>query len=151
MFLLFWQLYLVMQVVSFCSSTSFDGGVLPLSSIIWSFISKFNVKVDEHTHKVAWMNEQQLVGLCSQIFHVIDQFVSKGIIKYRPQLSNLWWIANSVSKGFDTAMKTCKSRLFKRYPTTSMCVQVDLYLLWIKAYPGLSYSSEKSSRLETQI
>ena len=36
-----------------------------------------------HTHKVAWMNEQQLVGLCSQIFHVIDQFVSKGIIKYR--------------------------------------------------------------------
>ena len=34
------------------------------------------------------------------------------------QLSNLWWIPNSVSKGFDTAMKTGSSRRFKRYPTT---------------------------------
>ena len=39
-------------------------------------------------------------------------------MKYVTQLSNLWWIPNSVSKGFDTTMKTGSSRRFKRYPTT---------------------------------
>ena len=34
------------------------------------------------------------------------------------QLSNIWWMPNSVSKGFDTAMRTGSSRRFKRYPTT---------------------------------
>ena len=38
------------------------------------------------------------------------------------QLSNLWWMWNSVSKGFDTNMKTGSSRWFKRYPTTYMWV-----------------------------
>ena len=33
------------------------------------------------------------------------------------QLSNLRWMPNSVSKGFDTAMKTGSSRRLKRYPT----------------------------------
>ena len=58
---------------------------------------------------------------------------------WSPKLSNLWWMANSVSKGFDTAIKTGSSRRFKRYPTTYICeCQVDFPLLWIKAYPGLS-------------
>ena len=35
-----------------------------------------------------------------------------------PQLSNLWWMPNSVSNGFDTAMKTGSSRRFEQYPTT---------------------------------
>ena len=39
-------------------------------------------------------------------------------MQWRPQLSNLWWMPNSVSIGFDTAMKTDSSRRFKRYPTT---------------------------------
>ena len=39
-----------------------------------------------------------------------------------PQLSNLWWIPNSVSKGFDAVMKTGSSRRFKRYPSTYMWV-----------------------------
>ena len=34
------------------------------------------------------------------------------------KLSNLWWMPNSLSNGFDTAMKTGSSRRFKRYPTT---------------------------------
>ena len=34
------------------------------------------------------------------------------------QLSNLLWMPNSVSKGFDTAMRTGSSRRLKRYPTT---------------------------------
>ena len=38
------------------------------------------------------------------------------------QLSNLRWMPNSVSKGFDTAIKTGSSRPFKRYPTTYMWV-----------------------------
>ena len=43
----------------------------------------------------------------------------KSFIKQiNPQLSNLWWIPNSVSKGFDAAMKTGSSRRFKPYPTT---------------------------------
>ena len=37
---------------------------------------------------------------------------------YPSQLSNLRWMPNSVSKGFDPAMKTGSSRRFKRYPTT---------------------------------
>ena len=34
------------------------------------------------------------------------------------QLSNLWWMANSVSKGFESAMKTGSLWRFKRYPTS---------------------------------
>ena len=43
-------------------------------------------------------------------------------IKWATQLSDLWWIPNSVSKGFDTAMKTGSSIRLKRYPTTYMWV-----------------------------
>ena len=43
-----------------------------------------------------------------------------------PQLSNLWWMPNSVRKGFDTAMKTGSSRQFKRYPTTYRWVSSQL-------------------------
>ena len=52
------------------------------------------------------------------------------------QLSNLWWMPNSISKGFDTAMKTGSSRWFKLYPTTYMWVSswlpvtVDQGLSW---------------------
>ena len=41
---------------------------------------------------------------------------------YCTQLSNLWWMPNSVSKCFGTAMRTGSSRRFKRYPTTYMWV-----------------------------
>ena len=44
----------------------------------------------------------------------------------RPQLSNLWWMPNSVCMGFDTAMKTGSSRRFKRYPTTYIWVSSRL-------------------------
>ena len=40
----------------------------------------------------------------------------------QPQLSNLWWMPNSVRMGFGTAMRTGSSRRFKRYPTTYMWV-----------------------------
>ena len=49
----------------------------------------------------------------------------------------LVWMPNSVSKGFDTAMKAGSSRQFKRYPQPICECQVDFPLLWIKAYPGL--------------
>ena len=42
------------------------------------------------------------------------------------KLSILWWLSNSVSYGFDTAMKTGSWRQFKRYPTT--CIWVSSYL-----------------------
>ena len=45
---------------------------------------------------------------------------------HQAQLSNLWWMPNSVSKGFDTAMKTSSSWRFKRYPTTYMWVSSHL-------------------------
>ena len=38
------------------------------------------------------------------------------------QLSNLWWMPNWVSIGFDSAMKTGSSRRLKRYSTTYGCV-----------------------------
>ena len=38
------------------------------------------------------------------------------------QLSNLWWMSNSVCMGFGTAMRTGSSRRFKQYPTTYMWV-----------------------------
>ena len=44
------------------------------------------------------------------------------VLKISAQLSNLWWMPNSVSKGFDTAMKTGSARRFQRYPTTYMWV-----------------------------
>ena len=51
---------------------------------------------------------------------------------HHTQLSNLWWMPNSVSKGFDTAMKTGSSRRFKRYPTTYSECQVSFPLLRIR-------------------
>ena len=54
---------------------------------------------------------------------------------HNTQLSNLWWMPNSVSKGFDTAMKTGSSRRFKRYPTTYRGVSRYLY------YDGLQLNS----------
>ena len=43
-----------------------------------------------------------------------------------PQLSNLWWLPNSVSKGFGTAIKTVSLRRVKRYPTTYRWVSSQL-------------------------
>ena len=55
---------------------------------------------------------------------------SKGDISVSDtQLSNLWWISNSVSKGVGTAMKTGSSRQFKRYPTTYRWVSSWLPLI----------------------
>ena len=48
------------------------------------------------------------------------------VIHWQTQLSNLWRIPNSVSKGFDTAMWMGSSRRFKRYPTTYMWVSSQL-------------------------
>ena len=44
------------------------------------------------------------------------------IIHVKAQLSNLWWMPNSVRIGFGPAMKTGSSRRFKRNPTTYMWV-----------------------------
>ena len=43
-----------------------------------------------------------------------------------PQLSNLWWMPNSVSIGFGTAMKMGSSRRFKWHPTTPRWVSSQL-------------------------
>ena len=62
-------------------------------------------------------------------------------ILFLSQPSNLRWMPNSVSKGFDTAMKMGSSRQCKRYPTTYRWVSrwppftVECGL---KAYPALS-------------
>ena len=51
------------------------------------------------------------------------------------QLSNLWWMPNSINKGFHTLMKTGSSRRFKRSPKTYRWVSswppftVDLLIL----------------------
>ena len=37
------------------------------------------------------------------------------------QLSNIWWIPNSVTKGFDTAMRTGSSRWFNWNSTQPIC------------------------------
>ena len=47
------------------------------------------------------------------------------------QLSNLWWMPNSVTKGFDTAMKVGSSRWFKRYPTT---------YIWVLSWLSISFT-----------
>ena len=47
---------------------------------------------------------------------------------YMTQLSNPWWMSNSVCMGFGNAMRTGSSRRFKRYPTTYMRVSSQLPL-----------------------
>ena len=58
--------------------------------------------------------DKNLIGQNLSVFWVI--FFGQTI----PQLSNLWWMPNSVCMGFDTVTKTGSSRQFKRYPTTYM-------------------------------
>jgi len=53
--------------------------------------------------------------------------VVNNAICYITQLSNLWWISNSVCMGFSTAMRTGSSRRFKRYPTAYMWVSSWLH------------------------
>ena len=55
-----------------------------------------------------------------------------------PQLSNLWWIPNSVSKGFDTAMKRGSSRRFKRYVSVKLTTPY-CGLRLILVYPNPQY------------
>ena len=45
---------------------------------------------------------------------------------------------NSVSIGFGTAMKLAHQDDSNDTPQPICVCQVDFYLLWIKAYPGLS-------------
>ena len=42
------------------------------------------------------------------------------------ELSNLWWMPNSVGMGFDTVTKMGSSRKWERYPTTNMWVSSQL-------------------------
>ena len=62
----------------------------------------------------------------------VRNFVGKTVFFFREnslhtsQLSNLWWIPNSVSMGFGTAIKTGSSRGFKRNPTTYRRVSSQL-------------------------
>ena len=57
----------------------------------------------------------------------------KLFVNGKTQLSDLWWMPNSVNKSFGKAMKTGWSRRFKRYPTTyAVCkFQVGFPLLLI--------------------
>ena len=57
------------------------------------------------------------------------------LLRNYSQLSNLWWMPNSVSIGFGTAMRTRSSRRFKRCPTTHMWV-VSPLLRRILVYPN---------------
>ena len=75
--------------------------------------------------KLCWSSERTVWGEVEGTWRVLCQLKKhfKETEPFQgPQLSNLWWIPNSVSKGFATAMKTGSSRRFKLYPTTYMWV-----------------------------
>ena len=78
-----------------------------------------------YTIKVTWCSNNRLLGILG--------IVSKSPSSWRgpkplwlTQLSNLWWIPNSVCIGFCIAMKMDSSRRFQRYPSTYMCVSSRL-------------------------
>ena len=47
--------------------------------------------------------------------------------EYLPQLSNLWWMPNSVCSGFGTAMRMGSFRLFKRYTERSRNTTTEFF------------------------
>ena len=70
-------------------------------------------------------------------------FSPKQTFIHLTQLSNLWWMPNSVSKVFDTAMRTGSSRRFKRYPTTYRWVSSQLPFTVDSDKPGLALIQSK--------
>ena len=52
------------------------------------------------------------------VFFVLAHYVPSTTSFCYTQLSNLWWMLNSVCMGFGTAMRTSSSGWFKRYPIT---------------------------------
>ena len=62
-----------------------------------------------------------------------------GQLESSSQLSNLWWMPNSVCMGFDIAMRTGSSKRFKRYPTTY--IWVSSQLPFTKDYDKLGWAS----------
>ena len=92
--------------------------------------------------------QSQQVWLSTQFFFDLG---FKAYPHHSAQLSNLWWMPNSVSISFGPAMKMSSSWRFKRYLTNCMLVSSWLPFTVDFAYPGLSWSTVKGSRLETHI
>ena len=68
-----------------------------------------NSRVSLHTKAL-----QKQFGNC----HKKNIFKKRGLPEYHAQLSKLWWMPNSVSKGFGTAMKMGSSTRFQQPRTT---------------------------------
>ena len=109
-------LWLDKHRVSRCGA---QGGV-PLNSWGWGLRLKdlafgsLNLPNASGTCPLKGLATRKIVFLFKVDLHHQVCYVERG----PPQLSNLWWMLNSVSKSFDTAMRTGSSRRFKRHPTT---------------------------------
>ena len=101
------------QIVCKCSKLSLIKSMIFLFSFIdcSSLFSQLQVKEEQ-----------------SQVLKdLFGRFETERQLAFWPQLCNLWWIANSVSKGFDTAMRTGSSRWFKGCITTYVWVSSRAY------------------------
>ena len=110
-----------------CSTgKSSTGGSMPISRYV-HYLSNSFLSVGLFLVKHHWLNLRVIFMTPHRRAQSYTK-TSKGVIPLgsSTQLSNLWWIPNSVCIGFGPAMKTGSSRRFKRYPTTHMWVSSQL-------------------------
>ena len=92
--------------------------------VIFRLSGKLMMENAEHveTHGMAkgeWGSKWQICNRnnCGHLYLPVNTYMLRS--KLQPtQLSNLWWMPNSVRIGFGPATKTGSSKRFKRYPTT---------------------------------
>ena len=112
----------------FITTTSLH--ILPIRTLL---AIEHELKLDSGSNIRHWQNSCHWSGTCVRelaVSCIVVMCLQSLIVKFdtrvdfqwnfkaETQLSNLWWMPNSVSKGFDSAMKTGSSRRFKRHPTT---------------------------------
>ena len=104
----------------------------------WTFFSSGFHLIPRRQWGIALPHNQMSLSECQPGWYCLERIIYHMVCKqtsmyfpglsliggrgYCSQLSNLWWMPNSVSKGFDTAMKKGSSRRFKQYPTIYMWV-----------------------------
>ena len=77
------------------------------------------------------VNSKKFDSESKESFYPMKNFFRKMHLSWHPtQLSNLWWMSNSVCMGFGTAVRMGSLRRLKRCPTNFTWVSSQLGLSW---------------------
>ena len=104
----------LINILKKTSKTQFENIITQKTAqvIAWNSLDR-RTKISPVNVQILMVMQCQGFAMCLPVIWKKDDSCCTGFFQDLSQLSNLRWIPNSVSKGFDTAMKTGSSRRFK--------------------------------------